>query len=129
MPSSADEAVADVRALDPTDPKAFQQFLALTGSTADEIHQLGERAQRLGCAAKTTEKKMTSTYPHPTMLLRSIKPGWSQIDGTIATVADDMESRYTLGAPYEDNSCAIDVCLFIGIFTGIGYAQGDQISF
>lgn len=129
MPSSTDERSVTARGLDPADPAAFQQFLAVTGTTSEQIRQLGEDAQQLGCAAKITEKEMRSTYPETVMLLRNIKPDWSLTDGTAATTSSDTGSRYTVGAPYDNNSCAIDVCLFIGIFLGVGRVQGDQISF
>ena len=68
-------------------------------------------------------------YPETVMLLCNIKLDWSLTDGTAATTSSDTGSRYTVGALYNNNSCAIDVCLFIGIFLGVGRVQGDQISF
>ena len=112
------------------DADAIGRLCALTGTTLEQLDQLGRQGQARGCLEDAYEKvnKWQGGGVDTVSLLRRAGRTWRNVDGTVPQGVQDSQVRYTVGPKWQDDSCAIDVGIFCGIVLDAGRTQIDQIS-
>lgn len=111
-----------------TDDDAVQSFCQRTGTTKADLLILGNQARQIGISRDITEKQHMICENRLVHLLRSVKPDWRNIDGTIPQGEQDNANRYTKFLKWKNNSCAEDAAIFVSIMLDAGRLQIDQLS-
>jgi hypothetical protein len=111
----------------PFNTKRVESFCNTISIAPKALLELGNNIQHIS-NRRIGDKPYSYTDSYSINLFRSVRQGWNAVDGVVVQSTQDTEQRYNIFPRWLNNSCAVDVVLFVAIMLDVGRCQIDQIS-